>query len=152
LPIPPRLRDANYPDDVVNYAHWNAHSVFFFDPGGNVVEYIARHDLQNASPGNFGTADILYASEIAFVTDDVPTLAKQVKEIASLSQYRGGDENFTALGDEQGLLLIMKRGRVISFDSPEKKAVSLFQTAVKLRGSPANSHPIDGHPFVLTVE
>ncbi len=42
LPIPPRLQDSRYPNDVVNYAHWNAHSVFFFDPAGNVVEYIAR--------------------------------------------------------------------------------------------------------------
>jgi catechol-2,3-dioxygenase len=37
LPIPARLRDPKFPDDVVHYRHWNAHSVFFLDPGGNVV-------------------------------------------------------------------------------------------------------------------
>src|SRR5262249_54529847 len=37
LPIPPRLRDPAYPDDVVDYRHWNAHSIFFFDPASNVV-------------------------------------------------------------------------------------------------------------------
>jgi catechol 2,3-dioxygenase-like lactoylglutathione lyase family enzyme len=152
LPIPPRLRDGKYPDDVVNYAHWNAHSVFFFDPAGNVVEYIARHDLENGAAGEFGAADILYASEIAFVTDDVPRLAEQVKEIASVSQYRGGDENFMALGDERGLLLIMKRGRVISFDAPEKKAVNVFRTAAKVSGPRAGRHALGGHPFDLTVE
>jgi len=152
LPIPARLRDAKYPDDVVNYAHWNAHSIFFFDPAGNVVEYIARHDLENSAPGGFGPADILYASEIAFVSDDVLNLASQFKDLAGMGQYRGGDENFTALGDEQGLLLVMKRGRVISFDAPEKKAVSIFPTTARVRGAPAGRHAVGGHPFELSVE
>ena len=54
LPIPERLRDRAFPDDVVDYRHWNAHSIFFLDPAGNVVEYIARHDLDNASRAPFG--------------------------------------------------------------------------------------------------
>ena len=152
LPIPARLRDSRYPDDVVNYAHWNAHSVFFFDPTGNVVEYIARHDLANAAPGDFSPADILCASEIAFVADDVPVLAGQLKELVGVPQYRGGDDNFTALGDEHGLLLVMKRGRVISFDSPEKKAVDVFRTAAKVRGARTGSHRIDNRPFELIVK
>lgn len=152
LPIPPRLRDAKYPDDVVNYAHWNAHSVFFFDPAGNVVEYIARHDLQNSAAGEFGPADVLYASEIAFVADDVTNLATALKNLAGVGQYRGGDENFMALGDEHGLLLVMKRGRVISFDSPEKKAVGVYRTAASVRGATPGRHDIDGSPFQLVVE
>ena len=64
LPIPPALRDPAYPDDVVNYSHWNAHSVFFFDPAGNVVEYIARHDVQNDADGDFDARDLLYADAV----------------------------------------------------------------------------------------
>src|SRR4051794_9418380 len=48
LPIPASLQDPKFPAEVVNYSHWNAHSIFFFDPAGNVVECIARHDLRNA--------------------------------------------------------------------------------------------------------
>lgn len=145
LQIPMPLRDAAYPPDVVNYAHWNAHSVFFFDPAENVVEYIARHDLQNGSPGDFGPSDILYASEIAYVTDDVPSLAKQITSVSGAKPYRmGGDENFTALGDDQGLLLVMKRGRVISFDAPEKKAVAVFPTKATWRGADATVHRLGG--------
>ena len=53
LPIPERNRAAGLPPDIVDYSHWNAHSIFFLDPGGNVVEYIARHDLKNGAPGAF---------------------------------------------------------------------------------------------------
>ena len=109
LPIPERLRNGKYPDDVVNYSHWNAHSVFFFDPAGNVVEYIARHDLKNAGSGDFGSDDILYASEIAFVVEDVTATAAILKDVAGVVQYRGASDEFAAIGDEHGLLLVMKR-------------------------------------------
>lgn len=152
LPIPETLRDRNYPDDVVNYSHWNAHSIFFFDPCGNVVEYIARHDLRNAAPGDFGSRDILYASEIAFVVDNVAATAAKLKEIAGLGQYRGASDQFAALGDENGLLLVMKRGRVISFDAPEKKAVSVFPTAVAVRSDRRANYVFPEFPYEVFVE
>jgi catechol-2,3-dioxygenase len=151
LPIPARQRDAKYPDDVVDYNHWNAHSIFFFDSAGNVVEYIARHDLQNAAPGDFGSADILYASEIAFVVDDVRAVAARLKEVVGVDQYRAGNEQFTALGDEHGLLLVMKRGRVISFDAPEKKAVSVFRTMASVRGVKQTCNEFAGYPYQVSV-
>jgi len=152
LPIPARLRDRRYPNDVVNYAHWNAHSVFFFDPAGNVVEYIARHDLKNGMTGDFSSHDILYASEIAFVSDDVPALSAEIKKTIGVSQYRGGDEQFMALGDEHGLLLVMKRGRIISFDSPDKKAVSVFRTAATVRGIQAGKVRLADGQFEITCD
>jgi catechol-2,3-dioxygenase len=151
LPIPASLRDPRYPDDVVDYRHWNAHSIFFFDPAGNVVEYIARHDLKNADQGEFGSADILYASEIALVVDDVAATAAKLKEVAGLESYRGASDQFAALGDERGLLLVMKRGRVISFDSPARKAVTVFPTSVAVRGSQRTRYLMPEFPYEVTV-
>jgi catechol-2,3-dioxygenase len=151
LPIPARLRDRAYPDDVVDYRHWDAHSVFFFDPAGNVVEYIARHTLKNDAPGAFSSKDILYASEIGLVVDDVPAAAAKLQEFAGLDQYRDGSAQFMAIGDERGLLLAMKRGRVISFDSPQKKAVTVFRTAATVRGSKAAKLAFPGFPYEVTT-
>jgi catechol 2,3-dioxygenase-like lactoylglutathione lyase family enzyme len=152
IPIPARLRDPKFPDGVVNYSHWNAHSVFFFDPGGNVVEYIARHDLGNAAPGPFGGGDILYASEIAWVVDDVPAAVAGLREVVGLDRYKGGDDQFAALGDERGLLLVMKRGRVISFDAEDKKVVGVFRTAAAVRGAGRARYRFPKFPYELTVE
>lgn len=152
LPIPARFRDGGYPDDVIDYRHWNAHSVFFFDPAGNVVEHIARHDLANSSRGAFSSADILYASEIAFVVDDVPAAATRIREFAGLEQYRGGDNQFRAIGDERGLLLVMRRGRVISFDSPERKAVDVFRTSTRVRGARRAKLTVPDFPYSIALE
>jgi catechol-2,3-dioxygenase len=152
LPIPARLRDPDYPDEVVDYRHWNAHSVFFFDPAENVVEYIARHDLKNAAQGDFSSQDILYVSEIAFVVDDVAATATELKKVVGLDQYRDGSEQFIALGDEHGLLLVMKRGRGISFDAPEKKAVTVFRTEASARGNRRRKYSFATFPYTISVE
>jgi catechol 2,3-dioxygenase-like lactoylglutathione lyase family enzyme len=152
LPIPRTLRDPKYPEEVVDYSHWNAHSVFFFDPAGNVVEYIARHDLKNARRGDFGSEDILYASEIGLIVDDVAATAAKLKEVVGVEQYKGGSDQFTALGDEQGLLLVMKRGRIISFDAPEKKAVSVFRTVVSVRGAKPTNYLFPKFPYEISVK
>ena len=35
--------------DEYHFESWNAHAVYFLDPAGNIVEFIARHNLGNAS-------------------------------------------------------------------------------------------------------
>ena len=153
LPIPERLRDPNYPDDVVNYSHWNAHSVFFLDPGGNVVEYIGRHDLSNAASGDFSSKDILYASEIGIIVDDVVSTAGKLGEFVGVSQYKGGSDVFTALGDEYGLLLVMKRGRILNFNqSSQEKAARIFRTQARVRGVRSAQYSFPDFPYEVAVE
>jgi hypothetical protein len=152
LPIPERLRDPKFPDDVVHYRHWDAHSIFFFDPAGNVVEYIARHTLKDPAEGEFGTADIRYASEIAFVVDDVPAAAAGLTRAVGVGAYKGAGDEFAALGDELGLLLVMKRGRVISFDATDKKAVAVFPTTVGVRGDRRAKYAVPKFPYQVSVE
>lgn len=156
IPIPERNRDPEMPDapDVVDYSHWNAHSVFFFDPAENVVEYIARHDLKNGAPGPFSTADVLCASEIAFVVDDVPAAAAEARRAFALENYRGASDGFAALGDENGLLLVMKRGRHISFGSPKEKRVDVFPTRARVRAGekcPGGYAPPAGFPYEIAA-
>ena len=89
LAIPERNRAAGYPPEVVDYSHWNAHSIFFLDPAGNVVEYIARHDLKNGDKAPFGWTDILYVSEIGLIVDDVAATAATIKDVAAVQQVQG---------------------------------------------------------------
>jgi catechol 2,3-dioxygenase-like lactoylglutathione lyase family enzyme len=151
LPVPEGLQDPKFPNDVVHFRHWNAHSVFFLDPAGNVLEFIARHDLKNVARGSFDREDILYASEIGLIVDDVPAASRKLREMAGLEQYKGGDEQFTAIGDECGLLLVMKRGRILSLASKEKKAADVFPTKVQIKGLQRNEHALPKFPYELSV-
>lgn len=108
---PQRNREKGMPNDVMPMDFWDSHSVFFWDPAGNILELICRHNLKNGTKGEFRSDEILYASEIGFVTDgSVNSMADQIKSTFQLSQYRGGGEYFRALGDETGLLILFSRG------------------------------------------
>jgi catechol-2,3-dioxygenase len=148
---PAHLRDSLFPDDVRHFANWNAHSIFFWDPAGNVLEYIARHDLKNSASGPFTSADILYASEIGFVSDDVPSTAMAFRQTFGLEQYRGGDDQFRAIGDEHGLLLVFKRGRDIGTGSGKTQPVSVFPTEVSIRGEKQAKFETPEYPYEISA-
>jgi catechol-2,3-dioxygenase len=145
------LRDPEMPEDVVHFRHWNAHSVFFWDPAGNLIEYIARHDLKNGAAGSFTVKDILYASEIGFISEEVTNTAVVMKKALGLEQYRGGDDNFRALGDEHGLLLVIIRGRRWGY---EEKAppTGIFPTVAEIRGAKPTQFAVAGHPYEIVVK
>ena len=92
---------------------WDAHMLYFYDPAGNIVELIARHTLPSTSQQAFSRESILCVSEIGIATDDVNAEVALIVERSKISVYRGaGSENFSALGDENGLFVVVKQGRI----------------------------------------
>lgn len=151
VPTPANLRDPAYPDDVRHFANWNAHSVFFFDPAYNIVEYIARHDLGNAAGDaeSFGPSDLLYCSEIGFVVapDDREEIAGRVAKQIGLSEYPRGNTPW-AMGDERGLLLVL--GNLGGFwgentDTPVRWGV--WPTEATINGPASADDTFDGKPY-----
>ncbi len=103
---------------VFDFQNWQAHSVYAFDPASNVIELIARHRLPNASIRPFDAASLLSISEIGWPTDDVRAQVDQFRQQLNIPVFDGsGSETFSALGDDNGLLIVVKRGRVWYPDS-----------------------------------
>ena len=156
--VPPRseVRDSKMPAEVWHFRHWNAHSVFFFDPAWNIVEYIARHDLKNdaGADDHFDVKDIHCASEIGYVT----TRADQSKTIAfmrdklGLSEYPRGAEPW-AMGDERGLLLCLARaGEQWAEHTKTPVNWGIFPTECTIRGPKTGTYDIAGFPFSVRAE
>jgi catechol 2,3-dioxygenase-like lactoylglutathione lyase family enzyme len=100
---------------------WNADMVYFADPVGNVLELIARHAAPEdetrpkiAPETLFSVREILAVSEIGLpapsVTDAVGGLLERMPGAAIYSG--AGSDEFTAVGDERGLLIVVRRGRI----------------------------------------
>jgi catechol-2,3-dioxygenase len=137
---------------VVHFAHWNAHSIFFLDPAGNLVEYIARHDLKNPAPGKFSVNDILYASEIAFIVDDVNATGTTVQQALDLTAYRPATDGFWPIGDEHGLLLMIRKGRVWASHPNQINKTDVFPTTVHIRSNQKNPLTLEGFPYEVMVK
>ena len=100
--------------EIVRFESWNASAVYFHDPAGNIVEFIARHDLSHQTDGDFRMDNVLSVSEIGIAVPEslgVLEAAEQVSRTLGLRPYRPIGDDFAALGTEHGLLILVPEGR-----------------------------------------
>ncbi|OXA70767.1 glyoxalase [Flavobacterium aquidurense] len=98
---------------ITNFENWNANAVYFYDNNGNLLEFIARHDLDNAQTESFSSQSILNISEIGIVNDNPLALGKQLIKEHGLAFFskNANSELFAAVGDDEGLLIMVKPNR-----------------------------------------
>lgn len=90
---------------------WQAQQVYFRDPAGNILELIARQTLDNAAAGPFDARQLLNVSEAGLPTDDVPGTVAALGREFGLAVYGEASDTFTAVGDANGLLIVVQAGR-----------------------------------------
>lgn len=134
---------------IFHFAHWNAHAIYFFDPAGNIVEFIARHTLPNSAAGAFDVPDILYASEIGLVVPEVPQAVAALKGRLGIEEYVGVSNVFAPVGNEYGLFIVVQTGR--TWFGTENLAAAVFPAEVRLRGAAAGQHAIPAGSFHIEV-
>jgi catechol-2,3-dioxygenase len=98
--------------DQVTHQAWNAQSFYFYDPAGNVVEFIARYNLPNRTSGVFDSHDLLDVSEVGLVVDDVFSTIDAIEHSLGEKIWKEKSDTFAAMGDDNGLLIIAKLGRI----------------------------------------
>ncbi len=104
-----KLPDGN---DEIHWKAWNAHALYFFDPAGNIMEFIARHNLPNASVEPFSSQSIRQVSEVGLPVNNVSEAVEKLRAKLDIPVFDAGDgEHFTAMGDDYGLFIVVKRGR-----------------------------------------
>lgn len=109
----PLLRDESGKDEFASET-WNSHSVYFKDAAGNVLEFIARHNLKDTAAGeDFNSRQILQVSEIGLPSEDVVGLANELCTRLGVSVFKQqANENFTPVGDDNGLLILPIKNRI----------------------------------------
>lgn len=105
-----RIEDQNV---IANFENWNANAVYFYDNNGNLLEFIARHDLYNSQTEKFSSKSILNISEIGIVTGNPLELGNQLKLEHGLEFFNKNEnsELFAAVGDDEGLLIMVRPNR-----------------------------------------
>jgi catechol 2,3-dioxygenase-like lactoylglutathione lyase family enzyme len=127
---------------------WNSHSVYFYDPAGNIVEFIARHNLkQESDQREFLPEDLLNISEIGIPADDVIELSNAIIDRLNEQVYLAGDSMFTPIGDEQGLLILSSLDR--NWLGSDKK-VRIFPLEIVLGNGANDPLQLDRYPYRIT--
>lgn len=129
-------------------AGWNANNFYFYDAAGNILECIARHNQATASDIPFSEKSLLYISEIGLTTDDVAATVRDLCHNLNVSVYDGaGSDTFTAVGDEEGLFIVVKRGRI--WYPNTGIASQVYPVTVELADAPEGDYNVPGLPYVI---
>ena len=144
----PLLRDENGNDEF-HSENWNSSSVYFKDPAGNVLEFIARHNLKNAMNEEFNSKQILNVSEIGLPSEDVVALADEICKRLDVSVFRQEpNASFTPVGDDNGLLIIPVKDRMWIPNSGVPARLLSVRVAGTLNGK---EWEVRGVPYEITV-
>lgn len=145
------LVDPRTESEIVHFRNWNAHSVFFIDPAHNLLEFIARHTLENANDGAFSPADILNTSEIGVVVEDVPSTAGLLERELGVAAYAAPpNPAFGAVGDENGLFIVVPPGRPGRW--PEWRGFGgPFPTGIVIDAAGSGTLSLPGYPYRIAT-
>jgi hypothetical protein len=90
--------------DDVPFPAWGARSAYYYDPGGNIVELIARE-------GAPGEELLLEVSEVGLPVADVGAAVDFLEAELGAPHFDGDRRRFSAVGDDRGLFIVVPVGR-----------------------------------------
>jgi catechol-2,3-dioxygenase len=127
-------------EDDVPFDAWRARSAYFFDPGGNIVELIARE----RAPGEELFLEI---SEVGLPVADVGAAVDWLESELGLPYFSGNRRDFAAVGDDRGLFIVVPVGRPWLFtdvpapDAPLRVAIESERTGEAV--VPGSGHVVE---------
>lgn len=137
-------------EDELYFDVWNAHACYFEDPAGNILEFIARHNLGEEDERPFGPHAIQRISEIGLPAPTVAQMVDALTGAPGLSLFSGDRDNFAALGDEHGLVIVVPEGR--GWLPEERIPAAAFPAALTLRDDAEAGCVWDGVPEGLPYQ
>jgi catechol-2,3-dioxygenase len=133
---------------VFTFPSWDAQAIYFQDPAGNLVECIARQALAVEITGGFGPEHLLSLSEIGLPVDDLPAQVAALTAALHVTPYQAPAAAFAPLGDAQGLLIVVQRGRAWF---PTTQPAEVAPVQLTILGATAAHYQAPHLPYLIEV-
>jgi catechol-2,3-dioxygenase len=95
--------------EIQDFTGWNARSVYFYDPDGNIVEFISRRNLEYPFLSKFGPDCLCEISEIGIAANNIKPVYSWLNKNLGLTIFDGDLERFCAIGNETGLFICINK-------------------------------------------
>jgi uncharacterized protein YuzE len=121
-------------NEIQDFDFWNAKAIYFYDADKNIVELIARKNLNNLSNKKFDGNLFLEISEIGVPTIDIEREFNKLKSLTGIEIFDGGFERFCAIGDENGLFICINKNVKDWFPTNDNAFSSEFEIRLIEKG------------------
>ncbi|WP_224483532.1 VOC family protein [Robertkochia aurantiaca] len=114
-------------EPIIDFSNWNARALYFYDGQKNIVEFISRRDLSHPGVNDaFSAKDILNVSEIGVAVSDIKDFYDNLQKLKPVGMYDGNFDSFCAVGDPNGLFIIVDREKKTWFPADDPVEQSDF--------------------------
>ncbi len=117
-------------DEIIDFKRWNAKAIYFYDADTNIVELIARKNLNNTSTRDFDQNSFLEISEIGIPTTNIKREFILLNKNCGLDIYDGSFERFCAIGNDNGLFICINKNTKDWFPTNDKAYSSDFEVII----------------------
>ena len=129
---------------------WNVSNLYFYDVAGNILEFIAHHDVPDSTPDGFDEHSVLHISEIGLAVDNVLAQVAEFKDRFGIEPYKGeSSDTFTAAGDISGLFIVVKIGRF--WFPTDTDAAPIAPVEVTVEGAEEQQYHVSPYPYEIDV-
>lgn len=124
--------------EIQDFPNWNAEAMYFYDPDKNIVELIARKNLNNELPEEFTADQFLEISEIGLASTEIKKHYTFLNKLTGMEIYAGNFERFCAIGGEHGLFICINTLEKDWFPTGDKAFASAFEIQLQSHGKQFN--------------
>ncbi|MFD2637777.1 VOC family protein [Piscibacillus salipiscarius] len=136
-------------EDEADFSHLSAHSIYFYDPAGNIVEFICRHSYAEKSEVPFSANSILNISEMSLTVGNAVTTGHQLMELGLNERdgdpISGSSLNFMGENSNGPFLLLIQPGRRWIFSDKQSEIHPIEMTLDTNERLIVNDH----HEFLI---
>lgn len=136
--------------EIFHFRNVNRHAFFFADPAGNILEFIARHDLRDGVDVPFAREHVFYVNHAGLVVDDMDEAIGQIRRDLGLELTADPVPNFATLGDGHRHVTLVTRNRLWLPDMV--KAADVHEAEVVMHGSPSRVLDFERYPYRVAIE
>ncbi len=94
---------------ISDFNSWQARAIYFYDADRNIMEFIARKPLNIQSSKPFLPDSILSISEVGIAVNDIKAIYNSIMALQPIPVFDGNFQRFCALGDTEGLFILVNK-------------------------------------------
>lgn len=113
--------------EIVDFSSWKAKSVYFYDSDKNIVELIARERIGKQTQNTFEANQFLSISEIGIPVENILHTYDQLSAIAPFPVFSGSFDTFCAIGNDEGLFIVIDKNKKDWFPTHDPAPSSGFK-------------------------
>lgn len=111
---------------IADFKSWEAKAIYFYDADKNIMEFIARERIDIESDIAFTPRSILSISEMAIATTNIESIYNIINTMRPIPIFDGDFSRFCALGNDEGLFIVIDKNTKKWFPTMEEAFISDF--------------------------